>query len=135
MLGIRRRLLRTNVTWVTMVALLWAQGALAVHSCTLQSVAAPMSTEISVAGSESAEPMPDCPGAVKQASAKVCASHCDAGSQVGVGDVAPVAHVFPQVALVVAVDVSAVPGHLAIAPLIARAGAPPASILFGRFLL
>lgn len=133
----RKTRVRRQRRWVAGLAtfaLIFAQFTTVAHACGLSTDA---HTAAALSQSTGEIMSSDCAGITKHASAdaKVCESHCTYGQQIDVQPVTPVA----AVALLPGLNVP--PGQANPEPpvnpgaLRARSTAPPASLLFGRFLI
>ena len=125
---------RRWVAGLVMLGVVFAQIVTVAHACTLAVPASSAATFVEPAD----EAMPsDCPAMAKYVApnAKVCESHCAYGQQIDVQSDAPVAAIAPQPALIVRILVSIVQPSLDTTSLDARSTAPPASLLFSRFLI
>jgi len=126
---------RPWIVAVLVVGLAFAQIATAAHAC---SIPAPASQPSMAGTADAAQPMPaDCPEMAKQSGSTLnaCLSHCNFGQQVDLYPDAPTAAIAPQPPLIVRpVERFVAPGSERASLPVALA-APPAQLLFSRFLI
>ena len=130
--------MRRRVAIVLAVAVMAMQWTIAAHACAVgvSGWAAAAAFPATVVASDGAV-MPDCADAGMKAAAdgKICASHCQADSQVDVDGITAVPPIAPQPALTISVAGPVLP-HFAVATLLlARGAASSLSILFSRLLI
>jgi hypothetical protein len=130
---VRRRV--AAVVALTLVAMQWT---IAVHACAVGASGSAVAAAVQAAAvANDGVAMPDCADAGIKAAAdgRICATHCQADSQVDVDGITLVPPIALQPALSISVAAPLLPRFAVALPPFARGAAPPLSILFSRFLI